>query len=437
MRRGTDSSYGYAFANALSDAICALVEARSLSYKGLDLGPAIQRALYIDLVNRVSLYDAFVSGGGSVAVANQLEAEVAGLVAPGCAVVTLERPRWLESAARVRRRIRRRSPIRGRRCDVLATALHPKFHRFLAPVVHRLNAEVLTELKGRPPLRALGDLGAYPEILGAADAAEQAIVKCRPRAVVAVEGNAPADAVLAAVARRAGITSLVLQQGWSPHVHAGFRAMPFDKMLVWGLGFAETLASFNPGVSFEVVGNHAIEPRRNDEELDSVGVFLQSTSQLIAPEHLEQLVELAAELAEEAPRVFVREHPSSPLPDRLRVRVGRAQFANAPGTTLATLLGRCSSTLSIYSTTLFESVATGAVPVSFNPTSLPRLDPSLAGHLVGFEEREAAAAKAAVLDGRVDPGDRERFLARYFAHLGEDATTLTAAAISEVAETRP
>jgi hypothetical protein len=229
------------------------------------------------------------------------------------------------------------------------------------------------------------------------------------------------------------VPSIVLQQGWSPQVHAGFHNLPFDVMVVWGEGFADALRPVNPGVRFEVAGNHALAADAPSQG-DAVGVFLQSTSHLIAPEHLEQLVGLAAQLADELPRVFVREHPSSPVPEELRAKLGRVVFADAADVGLTQLLARCRTTLSIYSTTLYESVAAGAVPVSFNPTSLPSLEPSIAAWSVGFEVSEPDAARDAVLHGHIDDSARQSFLARFLPYVGADAVGRVEAVISRAAQ---
>jgi hypothetical protein len=430
---GVDPSHGYAFAAALTDAICHVVAETPLVHDGLDLGPAVQRALFIDLVNRPSLYAAFASSGSNVVVANRVEAEVVRLMLPSARIELVARSPGIEAAASVGRRLRRPSAGAVGRGSVLFAALHPKFRRFVAPLAERLDAVVVDDLSGRPPLRSAAALRAYPEILGTVEGAERALAESGARVVVAVEGNAPPDAVLAAVAARVGVRTVVLQQGWSPQIHAGFRGLPFERMLVWGEGFADALSAFNPGVSFQVVGSHAIGSTAAAEP-DAVGVFLQSTSHLIAPEHVEQLVQLAAELAAEVPRVLVREHPGAPLTADARRRLDGAELANAPEVALSEVLARCHHTLSIYSTTLLESVATGAVPVSFNPTSLPRLEPSIAEHAVGFETPDVSAAKEAVVAGTTTVEARARFAVRYFPLVGEAAASRAVAAIGSLAE---
>jgi hypothetical protein len=460
LRAGVDWTAGYAYASGLSDAIVQVLAARAaeLSHKGIDLAPAIQRSLYIDLVNRPQLYDAFRTRDPAlVAVANPLEAEVASLLCPGARIEILERPRLLQAAARARNRVRSRAAgvQAGRPGAVLSLLVHPKFERFLRPVLDRLPEGSSTLLQtfaaadsaGRPQLALdwseppRGRLRSYPELVALASALDRIVRETRPRLVLGVEGNAPPDAVLAGVARARDVPSIVVQQGWPAFVHAGFRSIPFDRMLVWGRGFADCLAPHNPSLRFDAVGCHVIEPVTPDgAPREAVSFFLQTTSELLAPEHVEAMVELAVEVAGADPgrRVYVREHPGHPLGQATRQRLAATPgivLADPADVPLAQVLRESAVAVSTYSTTLFEAVAAGVPPVSFNPTSLPGLTPSLEAYGAGIEVKDAAAARAAIerlaSGAGVDqlrPG-MERLREEFFSALGQEAADRAAAAI--------
>jgi hypothetical protein len=434
---GVDPGGGYTFSGRLSGAICEVVEALPLSVDGLDLGPALQRSLYIDLINRPELYAAFLAGG-RVAVANDLEVEVVSELCPDARIDLIERPNWLERIATTRRQLRRpkAGPLPAQP-EILAVAAHPKFARFLRPVLDGLDAVVLDCFTG-PPLRTRSKyLRAYPEVLAAASALAQQVDQASPKVVVAAEGNAPVDAVLGAVAGRAGVPSVVVQQGWAAQVHAGFRKLPFDRMLVWGPGFARLLEGHNPELEFVVTGNYAIDPPRDGEKRDAVSVFMQSTSDLISAEHIEQLVQLTVELADEVPRVLVREHPSHGLAEPSREQLEtQSNIAFANDVELRSVLATSVVALSMYSTTLFEAVPSGAIPVSFNPTSLPRLEPSIAALWVGFETRDRPSARTAISEALAHPSfgvnSRGAFIEEYFPVVGAEAVERAVGAIAEV-----
>ncbi len=422
LRAGIDSRGGFAFSTGLSDAICEVVAGTDLTVGELELGPAVQRQLFIDLVNRPALYDAFLAGRGPVPLANRLEAEVAALLVPRAALTVLARPPALETAARLRRWVRRRPPASVGERHVLAAVVHPKLERFLEPVLAGVPVTFVDRFDGRPPRGASRPLRDYPRLLGAADRLTRELVETRARVAMAAEGNAPVDAVLAAVARRQGVPSVVLQQGFPAYVHAGFRGLPFDRMLVWGPGFAEALAPHNGSIDFEIVGDHMVEPAASGTR-EAVSVFFQGTSDLIAPAHLDELGELTIELAAAVPRVIVREHPSHPIDGALERRLSslaNVELAASGDVPLAAVLNASAAAVSIYSTTLLEAVPAGGVPVSFNPTSLPGLTPGLKS--VGYEVRDRSAALSAVL--AVLAGERfdtSEFVARYFPLLGAEA----------------
>jgi hypothetical protein len=216
--------------------------------------------------------------------------------------------------------------------------------------------------------------------------------------------------------------------------------LPFDQMLVWGQGFADALAPANPGLRFVAVGSHVIDAPVEGGRRDAVSVFLQTSSELISDEHVDRLVRLAHGLA---PHVLVREHPGHPLTEVQRRTLQSSagvELVDPVRVPLAEVLARSAVAVSIYSTTLYEAVAAGAVPVSFNPTSLPGLSPGLSVRGVGFEERDESSVRAVVGSLLADPSASERFRAareafvgEFFAALGQDAAGRASAAIEAAA----
>jgi len=243
---------------------------------------------------------------------------------------------------------------------------------------------------------------AASESPSAYDALEALFDRLQPSAALVLEGNHPWDEATNRVAGQRGIPCFCLQHGWSPIVHSGFRNMTFAEMLVWGDGFAEMLEPYNPGLAFRAVGNPVLEAALPQHDLHcdpAVAFFLQAESPLISSDHLGELHALIREFARRVPeaRAIVREHPSSPLSDAQRAafdELPNVELSLPSESELADVLGASIASVSIYSTTILESIALSVPPIVFNPTTLPRFFPDVDGAGAGREVRTVGAALA-------------------------------------------
>jgi hypothetical protein len=474
---------GYPFVVALSDAIerasaaFAREDPTAFRYRGADLRHAVERALYIALVNNASLYEAYRD--------RRAPAEVDGLGSSlelAAARSLLMPEQSVGSGRTVLRRLGGRvlwhARARGGASATSAFAAsgpvafvldHAKYLPFLEPVRRRLAAEdalvvslvpeltraaegagtehvALDTAAGRPPrggavgvglLGALSLLGLYDALLDVLDAR-------RPRCVTVVEGMSPGDELANRAARQLGIPTLCLQQGWSPFVHAGFRNMSFEAMTVWGQGFADLLAPSNPAQRFVAAGSFtlAAEVDTGRTELaatlagrPAVAFFLQPRSPLIGSEHQDALLELVARTAGRLSQcaVLVREHPAAPLAagDRRALQAAGALLAEPARFSLRAVLEVARTAVSIYSTSLVEAAAMGCVPIVFNPTSMPRYSPDLEALGAGVEARTVEQAEEAVVRLTEDAAARaelrpglEGFRTRFFAEGTSPADTV-------------
>jgi hypothetical protein len=440
---------GYPFVVALSDAIerataaFAREDPTAFRYRGADLRHAVERALYVALVNNASLYEAYRD--------QRAPAEIDGL---GSALERAVARSLLmpEQSAGSGRPVLRRLGARalwhawargdGHAAPAFAASGplafvldHAKYLPFLDPVRQRLGAgdELVVSLvpeltraaeragadhvaldtaAGRPARgRAVGVglLGALP-LLGLFDALLDVLEARRPRCVTVVEGMSPGDELANRAARQLGIPTLCLQQGWSPFVHAGFRNMSYGAMAVWGQGFADLLAPSNPRQRFVAAGSFtlAAEVDTGRAELAAtltgrraVAFFLQPRSPLIRSEHQEALLDLVARTAGRLSdrAVLVREHPGAPLAtgEREALLAGGALLAEPGRFSLRAVLEVARTAVSIYSTSLVEAAAMGCVPIVFNPTSMPRYSPDLEALGAGVEARTVEEAEEAVV----------------------------------------
>ncbi len=225
-----------------------------------------------------------------------------------------------------------------------------------------------------------------------------------PRTVVLIEGMTPFDEVTHLAARRLGIPTLCLQQGWSPFIHNGFRHMQYSKMAVWGVGFQQLLDPYNPDLEFVITGSMLTDEHQPGSALATVvgsrpaiSFFVQGPSQVITESHLSDFEQLILTASEQFPdaALIVREHPAAPLSpeslDRLRC-ASNVILAPSSAFTLREVLEVARLSVSIYSTVLLESAALGVPALVFNPTSMPRYHPDLELQGVGFECRESKHA---------------------------------------------
>ena len=468
---------GYAFSVALSTAIeqattaFAREDPTAFRYRGTDLRHAVERALFIGLVNNGSLCDAYaeqrvpeaVEGLGSL-----LERAVARVLLSPERGAGSERPRSRRLATRALWHARARSETNPAQAFATSGPVafvldHAKFLPFVEPVRRRLGprhdvivslvpeltraatqADVdhvsLDGVAGRPPAAravGIGLLGAV-SLLGLFDALLDVLVARRPRCVIMVEGMSPGDEVANRAAHALGIPTLCLQQGWAPDVHVGFRNMSYDAMSVWGQGFADLLAPSNPAQRFVPIGNFSLtaEPGTDRAELagkldgrPAVAFFLQTRTTIMRREHEEALLALIERVTQRLPRaaILVREHPAWPVDGDARsafedsgiILVDPGRFS------LLAVLEAASTAVSIASTCLVEAAAVGCLPIVFNPTSLPRYSPDLEALGAGVEARTLQEAEDAVVRLMEDDQARAalapglaRFRERFFADDG-------------------
>ena len=426
------------------------VEPAALSYRGANLRFAIERDLYFSLLNNDPVRAYYLqlrqvpgrSPGGRVAGEFRCSAANGRLAlhyVPSAGAVLRRtaarlRNRCLGRAAqRLTNRLLRSAPEISKSSLYVVTH-HPRFVSYLEPIVREFGADhvtwistsrLLSEFLRKRHLpyvpldrwteltygRASGPLlhapsPGYSYMLAQHDALRELFSVHRPGCLLLVEGNSPGDEVANQAAHAAGIPTVCIQQGWSPVIHVGFRNMSYSKMLVWGQGFAQELQPYNPNQQFVVTGSHALDQaapsppdwlRLQAEERTVVTFFLQSPRDMIGPRRWREFLRLAAAVAQRWPSVLVlvREHPQYKLTADDRLELAQAQnicISRPADCGLAETLAASHISVSIYSTTILESVAAGVPPVIYNCTSMPRFSPDVGSLGAGVEVRDFAGA---------------------------------------------
>lgn len=426
-------------------------------YNGIDLRHAAERWLYFAAVNSEPLFRAYASQPGfATSPLSTVESNLAPYLAKRTSI-----PARPLTASRLKLRLKRaldalrnegRSQTWKENGPAIFHVTQRKFLNYLLPIASALDRPVVwlvtddVELfeflreRGLSAAHAIPDPTAQPcaslsrtmndwtSFALLADAVERCLTENEPSVVVSVEGNAPATEVVARTARKLGVRTVCVQQGWSPFIHVGFQNLQYDTMCVWGDAFAKSLRPFNPRQRFVATGNHMVRLRApgSGAERKCIGFFAQKGSRLITERAWVAFLDFARSTAESFPdwTVSVREHPGSPLTDDdvERLRGPTNLRLDPPGErALDDLLGDCAIVVSVFSTTLIEALAAGATPLIVNVTGSQRYEPDLASLGAGVEVHDFEAARLALASMVVAPRSsmsdavqtvRARFFAR-------------------------
>lgn len=361
-------------------------------------------------------------------------------------------------------------------CDgkILLYVMHDKFIRFFAPIRdvspdnytylylcnsnlrNKLNCANLSSIALTPigwsqkKLSSESQLTSFPHLLMQFNLFYQNLSKCRPRAILVPEGNAPEYEIINQVCRLLGIPVICIQNGWAPYVHNGFRNLSFTKMLVWGEGFVELLKPYNPHQKFVVTGSYLIKKNKDSMALASdnikkgVGFFLQAPSQLISNECWNNFLELIRWTSKEFSEisVYIREHPSYSITEEEKLSLTRffnVVFANPSDWTLDKFFIHTKISIAVHSSTILESIAAGVLPVIYNETPMPRYFPDADVHHAAIEVKTLAEAKdilAKLMNETIQIDDYKdsmrAFSDKFFYCDGQDALNRT---INEIEET--
>jgi len=468
----------YSFYTTLADQIMDIVKlwrrekAAALLYDGMDFSHALEAFLYFGAVHdeAMNALEAGEQPSGSSPLSND-------------ATITLarhwfgqQRTKPFEESAGTPAKILRaaKQAIRWQigslstpfineanlplKCDILLYGRSPRMVQYLAPVAERLadgyaylvpseerklqklladEGKPLIVVPNTPRLRPISPLvGRYAPYLGVfADGIERVIRHIRPRVILLAEGNSPDDEVINLVGTKLGVSVICLQQGWSPILHPGFRNMHYSAMLVWGPAFAELLSPANPRQRFISAGNYVLRSmfRSPSEKPPGVLFFHQDTDRGLGGRRgSEMMVALAQGLAsfDHELSIYYRPHPLVPLDDWIlrRLTEHRNIIIQEPSFPLAKALDQARITISIYSTTIMESAASGSIPVIFNMTSMPHFWPDMNASGAAIEvhslEEALEALRRLLSDNAVaasyTPALRA-FAARFFSATGDSA----------------
>lgn len=469
------ASESYAFYIALTEAIMTLVErvrrsdSAQLRSGGMDFSHAFEAMLYFACVHDPGLIGLH-ENPGDVDAARLLQGAPARLLAQN-GFAQDAALRWVARRDRIAglyKKVKRavgsggnNAPITAEKsaaaAPILFFARSPRFAHYFRPIADRLRGRcaflvpdgdealramppqwghpVLSYRGAAEPQNAAGRMLAdnAPHLLNCAKGLEQALLQSEARLVVVLEGNSPDDEIVNRVAHKLGRRTACLQQGWSPIVHPGFRNLSYDDLLVWGEGFAELLAPYNPAQHFTAVGNHQLRLHPAGERSGVLFFFQGFEKWLGGYQSTEAMLSLVERVAESAVPVYVRPHPVAPFPASVLARLSRwpnIHVEPPSQVALADAFAKARISVSTYSTTILESAAAGTVPVIFNTTTMPRYWPDVDAAGAGLEIGDIDAAESAIRRLLADrpffdsfAAPMADFAARFFRAVGDPALT--------------
>lgn len=220
----------------------------------------------------------------------------------------------------------------------------------------------------------------------------------KPKQVMVMEGCHSETEILAVICRTQSIETVCYQQGWPSVMHTRFRDMSYDRFITWGERFNELWHKYNPAVKFEM-GHYPYSICKYKTD-NAVTFFLQAPIIILDKEYFEQLLQLAHYVAIHFPNVMVliREHPEY----RLHIEQKREfeQMDNVEFVSEIPLLEvfeRTQISVSIFSSTIIESLYHNSIPFIFDPTTNGGYYPPINGYGVEAYSLEIAKKRLSEL----------------------------------------
>jgi hypothetical protein len=241
------------------------------------------------------------------------------------------------------------------------------------------------------------------------DALHKLLSRAQPKKIVLAEGNSTQHELINRVGKVLGIPVICIQQGWSPIVHTGFRHMSYDKMFVWGQGFADLLQKYNPEQKFIVTGSHMISPAKNKTNSEKAITFFVPNNQeyikydrIITSADLEFFCELIRWTAKEFSEylIKIREHPGAPLSEYEKTSLVKKNVIFIPqsNSNLDEVLAQTTIGVTFHSTLILECAAYNIPTLIINPATSYKFEPDTMVYGLSKEAATLEQAKEMLLD---------------------------------------
>ncbi|MGV8815864.1 MAG: hypothetical protein ACOH2D_17310 [Gelidibacter sp.] len=225
-----------------------------------------------------------------------------------------------------------------------------------------------------------------------------------PKSILFFEGaNVVEYNILAVIGKKFKICTICIQHGWPGLLYSGFHNMQFDYFLSWGDEFIKLLKPINPAPKFLTVGYPYEIPLKKHQEKDAVSFFFQGPYFVSTLMVIEQMIDFAIFCARTFPEfdILLREHPSSKIrTDKIKTLKSfkNIKFVPANEVLLKDVLARSIVSVSVFSSTLMESLVYNSIPLIFNLTSMPHYHPNLDEEKLGIEVKTLFDAQEKIVE---------------------------------------
>lgn len=344
-------------------------------------------------------------------------------------------------------------------------ALHERFLKFMLPILSKLEKEIvilceneipddleysdnisLIELSHLPLSQHKGDFlqHNFPWVFHMFNTLHLFIELLQPSAILVIEGNHPQFESLAILGKQKSIPVLCLQQGWPGILHTGFKDMQYSHFLCWGPRFCELFKPMNPLPHFLITGYPFKTVDNNSKS--GIAFFLQAPILISSPDANNSIVAFALFCAGQFPdrKILIRAHPEYPLSNHFVQQA--ANYDNILLTsqethTLFEVFEKSLISVSIFSSTIIESLAHGTIPFIFNPGLMPNYNPNLEAEGLGVEVKSLEEAKNQMIKLTGSPSWSGELIKQinttrknYFNMIGSDAIMTTVDTITKICD---
>ena len=234
----------------------------------------------------------------------------------------------------------------------------------------------------------------FPLIFAYANLFTMVIEIVKPTRVMVMEGCHEESEVLAALARSAKIETVCYQQGWPSVMHTRFQNMGYDQFVTWGEGFNALWQPYNPSVAFET-GRYPYE--KYDIKVGHAITFFLQAPVIISDEvYCQEMLSLIVYVAKTCTecKFLIREHPEYRLGMEQKKRFSLLQNVElVTDLPLAEVFRRTQISVSMFSSTLIESIVHLSVPFVFDPSTSGEYYPKVNNWGINTHSLEEAKEK--------------------------------------------
>lgn len=205
------------------------------------------------------------------------------------------------------------------------------------------------------------------------------------RNLIVLEGNHGEMELLSSICKLLGVRSICVQQGWPSVIHSRFRNMTYDVFCTWGKKFNTLWRKKNTYLEFKEIG-YLYNVSENKNGL-SITFFLQSPTIIIDQNHFNRVIDFIVYCALSYPQtnILVKEHPEHRL-DNLTLDI-LAEYQNVrmvTYTSIEEVYSHSEISVSIFSSTLMESIVHDTIPFVLNFSPFEYLPNNLEKEGVGL-----------------------------------------------------